>query len=1018
MDKPPGQTELRILLLEDVPTDAELMENALREAGLFFTTKRVDTRETFIRALEEFKPDIVLADYKLPAFDGASALKIVRQQYPTVPVVMVTGAMGDEKAIELLKLGARDYVLKDRLVQLGSAVQRALSVEHGIRARKAAEQALRQSEADLRTLVERSPIAMLVDVGVDADEKIVMMNQKFTELFGYTMADVPDTHHWWPLAYPDEAYREELRAEWTRRVEKAIQSHGDIEPMEATVTCKKGLRRYIRISLASIGNRNIITFEDLTERKQAQEELERFFNLIPDLVCVASTDGYFLKINPAWQETLGYTIQEILSKPFLDFVHPDDRAATIKELDRQLSGEATVQFSNRYCCKDGSYKWLEWKTTPAVDGKLLFASARDITEHKIAEERIRFSEALLRQTQSLAAIGSWRLYVPRNELVWSDETYRLFGIPVGTPLRYEAFIGYVHPDDRAMVDSAWQAALKGAPYFVQHRIVVNGATRWVEEHAELEFDAQGNLNSGMGAVQDITERKQAENTLRLHSEILRNLSEGIIMIRASDGVIVFTNPQFERLFGYEPDELLGKHVSILNAPDEKSPEAVAAAIIGELVQAGKWSGEVHNIKKDGTTFWCYASASSFDHSQFGKAWVTVHEDITERKLAGMRIQKLTRLYATLSQTNGTIVRATNREELLCSICKTAVTHGKFAMAWWGLMDEMTHMVKPLCHSGAENGYLTDIAVSADDVPAGRGPTGTAIRENRISYVNDYATNERTMPWREAALKHGFRGAAGLPLRFKGKVIGALTLYTDEPDFFDTDQMNLLEEMATDISFALDGFEREAQRQQAEGERETALHKLRKALEGSIQIAASISETRDPYTAGHQQRVGQLAEAIAVEMGLSQAQAEGIRFGSMIHDIGKIGVPAEILSKPSRLTPLELQLVQTHARSGYEIVKGIEFPWPVAQMILQHHERLDGSGYPAGLKGNDILLEARVIAVADTVEAMSSHRPYRPGLGMDAALTEITGASGVRYDQQAVEACLRLIREKDFTFKAD
>ena len=891
MNWPDEQTELRILLLEDVPTDAELVENALREAGLSFTTKRVDTREAFIRALDEFKPDIVLADYHLPAFDGGSAVKIVRQQYPSVPVVMVTGAVGDETAVELLRLGARDYVLKDRLARLGSAVQRALSEEQSERARKAAAEALQQSEADLRTIVEYSPIAMLVDTGVD--EKIVTMNQKFTGLFGYTMADVPDVHHWWPLAYPDEQYREKIKAEWTRQVEKAIQSHGYIEPMEATVTCKDGTRRYVRVSLASIGSRNIVTFEDLTGRKQAEEELERFFNLIPDLICIASIDGHFLKINPAWQGVLGYTTQEILAKPFLDLIHPDDRAATMKEVERQLNGEATMQFTNRYRCKDDSYKWLEWKATPAVDKKLLFASARDITERKQVEERIRFSEALLRQTQSVAAIGSWRLYVPRNELIWSDETYRMFGIPADTPLSYEIFIGHIHPDDRAMVDSAWQAALKGAPYCVQHRIVVNGATRWVEERAELEFDAQGNLQSGMGAVQDITERKQAE----------------------------------------------------------------------------------------------------------------------------MRIEKLTRLYATLSQTNGIIVRAANRQELLCSICKTAVTHGKFVMAWWGLVDEATRMVKPLYHHGAENGYLTDIAVSADDVPTGRGPTGTAIRENRVSYVNDYASDERVLPRREAALKSGFRGAAGVPLRFRGKVIGALTLYTDEPDFFDAEQMSLLEEMAADIAFALEGFEREAQRRQAEGERETALMKLRKALEDSIQVAASISEARDPYTAGHQQRVGQLAEAIAVEMGFSQEQAEGIRFGSLIHDIGKIGVPAEILSKPSKLTPLEMQLIQTHPKAGYEIVKDIEFPWPVAQMILQHHERLDGSGYPAGLKGGDILLEARIIAVADTVEAMSSHRPYRPGLGMEAALAEIAGASGVRYDKQAVEACIRLIREKGFMFKA-
>ncbi|MDP1848318.1 MAG: response regulator, partial [Solirubrobacteraceae bacterium] len=264
-------SELNILLLEDSPSDAELLERTLRREGLVFTVLRVDTEPAFKQALEDFKPDIVLADYNLPSYNGRAALGYVQQAHPGIPVIMVTGAIGEEMAVELLTAGARDYILKDRLARLPAAVRRVLSAEQGIRARKAAEKALQQSEADLMALVEHSPIAMIVDVGVEPDEKFVMMNRKFTELFGYTMEDVPDVHHWWPLAYPDEKYRERLRAEWTRRVEKAVQNHGDIEPMEATVTCKDGSSRYVKASLASIGSRNIVTLEDLTERKKAEE---------------------------------------------------------------------------------------------------------------------------------------------------------------------------------------------------------------------------------------------------------------------------------------------------------------------------------------------------------------------------------------------------------------------------------------------------------------------------------------------------------------------------------------------------------------------------------------------------------------------------------------------------------------------------------------------------------------------------------------------------------------------------
>jgi putative nucleotidyltransferase with HDIG domain len=188
-------------------------------------------------------------------------------------------------------------------------------------------------------------------------------------------------------------------------------------------------------------------------------------------------------------------------------------------------------------------------------------------------------------------------------------------------------------------------------------------------------------------------------------------------------------------------------------------------------------------------------------------------------------------------------------------------------------------------------------------------------------------------------------------------------------------------------------------------------RLKDALMGTIDAIARVVEKRDPYTAGHEARVAELSVAIAREAGMTQERIEGVRLGAMIHDIGKIGLPAEILSRPGRLSALEYGIVKEHAQLGFDIVKDLALPWPVAQMILQHHERLDGSGYPQGLKGEEILPEARVIAVADVVEAMASHRPYRPGLGLDAALGEITTRRGTRFDPVAVDACVRVV-ERD------
>lgn len=195
--------------------------------------------------------------------------------------------------------------------------------------------------------------------------------------------------------------------------------------------------------------------------------------------------------------------------------------------------------------------------------------------------------------------------------------------------------------------------------------------------------------------------------------------------------------------------------------------------------------------------------------------------------------------------------------------------------------------------------------------------------------------------------------------------------------------------------------------------DNTLGKLRKALRGTIQAMALTVETRDPYTAGHQQRVAELARAIATELGVSEDQIQGIHFAGVIHDIGKISVPGEILSKPGKISENEIGIIKDHSRVGHDILRPVDFPWPIAQIVQQHHEKMDGSGYPGGILGENILLEARILTVADVVEAMSSHRPYRAALGVDVALSEISKGRGTLYDPEVVDACLRLFKEKGY-----
>ena len=203
------------------------------------------------------------------------------------------------------------------------------------------------------------------------------------------------------------------------------------------------------------------------------------------------------------------------------------------------------------------------------------------------------------------------------------------------------------------------------------------------------------------------------------------------------------------------------------------------------------------------------------------------------------------------------------------------------------------------------------------------------------------------------------------------------------------------------------------RRKAEEDLRKSVGQLRRAMQTTIQVLGLVAETKDPYTAGHQKRTTDLARAVATEMGLPPEQIEGIRMAGVIHDIGKISLPTEILSKPTKLSAIEFSLIKQHARQGYEILKEVESPWELAEMVYQHHERIDGSGYPRGLKGDEILIESRILAVADVVESMASHRPYRAALGIDAALAEIVKNRGILYDPTVVDVCLKLFREKGY-----
>lgn len=376
-----------------------------------------------------------------------------------------------------------------------------------------------------------------------------------------------------------------------------------------------------------------------------------------------------------------------------------------------------------------------------------------------------------------------------------------------------------------------------------------------------------------------------------------------------------------------------------------------------------------------------------------------------------------RALKTLSAGNRTLVRTRDEDTLLNNMCRSAVDNGGYLLAWVGYVQQDAEgSIKPMASYAVQPGYVEALQLSWKEVALGKGPSGASVRSGQTKICQDIATDPLFAPWRELALRYGYRSSIAIPLRENGSVFGTLSLYAATPHAFTDDEVALLSEMGEDLSFGIVSLRTRSERDHALAEQQHYLDRLQKGLKDTVEAIAATVEMRDPYTAGHQRRVADLAAGIAGEMGLPHEQIYAIHLAGIAHDLGKISIPAEILSKPAKLSEIEYSFIKTHPKTGSDILKDVEFPWPLAEMVLQHHERMDGSGYPQGLKGEDILLEARILAVADVIEAMASHRPYRAGLGIDAALEAIRAKRGSAFDPAVVDAALRLIVEKHYQLK--
>jgi len=861
-----------------------------------------------------------------------------------------------------------------------------LGFAQDITERKIAEIALKESEEKYRSLAETAASGI---ASIDLEGKFTFANDKLCQWAGLTKADIlgqPFADFLHPDDLPGlmEIFLNAARYESTSpTIEfRIVNKDGQVTWLYTNPTS-------IIMDGKTVGFNAIL--HDVTQRKLAEEKigslaeesqwlLKSMINAFVIFKSVFDKSGKFVSyrfdyINEAYEKITSVKLEDVRGKTVHE-VWPETEPSWIENYGAVAVSGVPRTFDMYHKPTDKTYHCTVYRPWPTP--QRFCVVFEDITEILRADKALRESEAQYRLLAEHTTDFVWLMDMDLNPTYQSPSAERLTGF-THEELAALPFEKRLTPES---IQMAAEMFLKEMPLVTanpEYNPILtleleiyrrDGSTLWSENKFSIIRDEDSKPVSILGEARDITNRKQAEEALRQseakYSTILEQIEEAYHEVDLAGNLTFFNEATYHQL-GYSIEELMGMNYRVYTSNDDIRR---VYEIYNEVYRTGKPNTgfSVSRIRKDGSRLFTENSALPI-RDEDGKiiGFRGVARDVTERKRAEEAIRKSEAQYQMLAE------HTTDTVWLMDMNMKTTYTSPSSEKLLGFTHQELMEM--PLEKYITPDSLRLATEAFSEELPRLEAdPNYNPI----ITMELEYYRKDGTTLWAENKFNL-IRDENGKPVSILGET--------------------------RDIT----------ERREAEKKLEHALVAVRKTLADTVIAISKMVEMKDPFTAGHQIRVAQLATAIARKLNLPEEQISYVNTAATIHDIGKIYVPSDILSKPGKLGALEYEIIQTHARGSYEILKQIDFNGPIAQIVYQHHERLDGSGYPRGLKGADILPEAKILIVADVVEAMSSHRPYRAALGVEKALEEITANRGKLYDEAAVDACLELFRNDRFEF---